>query len=271
MPCRGAWPHLKEVDSEFANQGLKVIALSDEPLDLVEPYVEQLDLNFTVASGSGSNEPYGVSGIPHSVLIDADGNVAWQGSPYGLSKGIIKKALKGARHPKTEFLSVHLTAPVDGRVSKAADLAADGQLSGALKEIEGIAADEKATDAQKKDGTALKDAIDKHVKALAAQADKLAKARDPEQALKVFDALAKEFPSTDVGAGAKKRIDEINADPKMKAELDASRALDRLKDQIRPLKRDKAKPKIEEFIKKYEGTRAAERAKFQLQTIKSKN
>jgi Glycogen debranching enzyme, glucanotransferase domain len=259
------------VDSEFANQGLKVIALSDEPLDLVEPYVEQLDLNFTVASGSGSNGPYGVTGIPHSVLIDAEGNVAWVGNPYELSKGVIKKALKGAKHPKTDFMAVHLSAPVDARVIKAADLAADGSLSGSLKEIEGISADEKATDAQRKDATTLKDAIDKHVKALADQAEKLAKARDPEQAIKVLDALTKEFPSTEVGAKAKKRIDEINADPKMKAEIDASKALDRLKEQIRPLKRDKAKPKIEEFVKKYEGTRAAERAKFQLQTIKAKS
>jgi hypothetical protein len=271
MPCRGAWPHLKEVDAEFGNQGLKVLALSDEPMDLVEPYVEQLDLNFTVASGSGSNGPYGVTGIPHSVLIDAEGNIAWQGSPYDLSKAVLKKALKGAKHPKTEFMSVHLTAPVDARVTKAADLAADGSLAGSLKEIDGISADEKATDVQKKDATTLKDAIDKQVKALGDQAEKLAKARDPEQAIKVLDALAKEFPSTDVGAKAKKRIDEINADPKMKAEIDASKALDRLKDQIRPLKRDKAKPKIEEFVKKYEGTRAAERAKFQLQTIKGKS
>lgn len=259
------------MDSEFSSQGLKVIALSDEPLDLVEPYVEQLDLNFTVASGSGSNGPYGVTGIPHSVLIDAEGNVAWQGSPNGLSKGVIKKALKGAKHPKSDFMAVHLSAPVDARVSKAADLAADGSLASAQKEIDGVSGDEKATDAQKKDATTLKDAIDKHVKALGDQAEKLAKARDPEQALKVFDALAKEFPSTDVGTKAKKRIDEINADPKMKAEIEASKALDRLKDQIRPLKRDKARPKIEEFVKKYEGTRAAERAKFQLQSIKSKD
>jgi hypothetical protein len=258
------------VDSEFSSQGLKVLALSNEPLDVVEPYVEQLDLNFTVAAGSSSNGAYGVTGIPHSVLIDADGNVAWAGSPYGLSKGVIKKALKGAKHPKSDFLGLHFEPQVDARVSKAVDLAGDGQLSASIKEIESIGADAKATDAQKKDATTLKEAIDKHVKALTDQAEKFAKARDPERAIKVLDGIAKELSSSDEGATAKKRIDEIEADPKMKAELDASKALDRLKDQIRPLKRDKAKPKIEEFVKKYEGLRAAERAKYLLQTIKSK-
>jgi hypothetical protein len=270
MPCRGAWPHLKSVDEEFGSQGLKVLALSDEPLDLVEPYVEQLDLNFTVAANSSSNGPYGVDGIPHSFLIDADGNLAWEGSPYDLSKGVLKKALKGAKRPKADVLAVHLGAPVDAHASKAADLAADGQLAASGKEIDAILADEKAGEAEKKDATALKSAIDKQIQALEKQVDGLVKARDPENALRVLDALSKEFPSTDTGAKAKKRAEEINADPKMKAELDASKALARLKDQIRPLKKDKAKPKIEEFVKKYEGTRAAERAKFQLQTIKTK-
>jgi hypothetical protein len=259
------------VDAEFSSQGLKVLALSDETLSLVEPYVEQLDLNFTVAAGSSSIGAYGVTGIPHSVLIDAEGNVAWQGSPNDLSKGVIKKALKGAKHPKSDFLAVHFEPEVDARVAKAADLAGDGELMGALKEIDAILADEKASEVQKKDATALQEAVGKHVKALTDQAEKFVKARDPERALRVLDGVAKELPSSEAGANAKKRAEEINADPKMKAELEAAKALDRLKDQIRPLKRDKSKPKIEEFVKKYEGMRAGERAKYLLQTIKSKS
>ena len=73
-------------------------------------------------------------------------------------------------------------------------------------------------------------------------------AQDPGNAIKVLDGVAKELPSSETGAKARKRVEEINVDPKMQAELDAAKALDRLKDQIHPLKRDKAKPKIEEFI-----------------------
>jgi hypothetical protein len=270
VPCRGAWPHLKDTEAEFGSQGLKVIALSDEPLSDVEPYVSQQDLGFTVASGSKSLATYGVSGIPHSVLIDADGNIAWIGSPYGLSKGTVKKALKGAKKPKVEFLSVHLAKGVEGRAAKAADLAADGQLAAAGKEIDALLADAKADDGAKAQAGELRAAIEKHVKLLQDQAEALVKDREPELAIRLLDGVAKEFPSTEDGARAKKRSEEIAADPKTKAELDASKALERLKTTIRPLKKDKARPAIEEFAKKYEGTKAAERAKFLLASAKTK-
>ena len=86
MPCRGAWPHLKEVDAEFGKQGLRVLALSDEEQSAVEPYVDQMDLPFLVASGSSSGDAYGVTGIPHTFLIDAQGTLVWEGSPGDLSK-----------------------------------------------------------------------------------------------------------------------------------------------------------------------------------------
>lgn len=270
MPCRGAWPHLKDTDAEFASQGLKVIALSDEAPDLVAPYVEQLDLDFTVAANSMAGDTYGVTGIPHSVLIDPEGNIAWIGSPYGLSKGTVKKALKGAHKPKVEFLSVHLSKPVEGRAAKAADLAADGQLGLARKEIDAVLADEKAGDEAKAQATELRAAIEAKVKAEEGHVDKLVQDREPDLALKILDGIGKELASGEEGARAKKRADEISADPKMKTELEASKAYDRLKEAIRPLKKDKSKPKIEEFAKKYEGTRGGERAKYLLLGMRGK-
>lgn len=248
-----------------------MIALSDEGLDLVEPYVSQQDLGFTVAAESKSGDAYGVTGIPHSVLIDAEGNVAWIGSPYGLSKGTLKKALKGAKKPKVDFLAVHLPKAVEGRAAKAADLAGDGQLALAEKEIDAVLADEKSGDEPKAQANELRAAIEKHVKTLGEQAEKLVKSREPESAIRILEGVSKEFPSTEEGQHAKKRAEEIAADPKMKAEIDAAKALDRLKVSIRPLKKDKAKPMIEEFAKKYEGTRAGERAKFLLASASGKS
>jgi len=229
-----------------------------------------MDLNFTVAAGSNASDLYGVTGIPHSVLIDAQGNVAWQGSPHGLSKGVVKKALKGAKRPKADFLALRHVAEGGSRVSKAVEFAGDGELAAACKEIDAILADEKASEEQKQGAKALQEAVDKHLNALVVQAEKFVKARDPGNALKVLEGIAKELPEAEVGAKTKRRVEEIRADPKMKSELEATKALERLKDLIRPLKRDKSKPKIEEFVKRYEGTRAAERAKFQLQAISSK-
>jgi len=248
------------VDAEFGKQGLRVLALSDEELAKVDPYVDQLDLPFLVAAGSTSKKTYGVEGIPHSVLIDAQGVLVWEGHPGALSKAEIKKALKGAKRPKVDHFSVRIDGEVDKRVQKARDLAADGELASAMKDLDSILADGKADEGQKKSATALKDAIDAHAKLLADQAEQLLKAREVQRAITVLEDLSKEFASSEVGAEAKKRLAEIDSDEKLKAELEASKAFDRLKDQIRPLKKDKAKPKIEDFIKKYQGTRAGDRA-----------
>ena len=258
------------MDAEFGKQGLRVVALSDEETSLVEPYVDQLDLPFLVGAGSTSNKAYGVEGIPHSVLIDPQGILVWEGHPGELSKADLKKALKGAKRPKVDHLSVRIEGDVDKRVEKARDLAADGELASAMKEVGSVLADGKSDEGAKKSAAALESAIDAHAKLLAGQAEQLLKAREVQRAITVLTDLSREFASSEVGAAAKKRLEAVNSDEKLKAELDASKAFDRLKDQIRPLKQDKKKPKIEEFVKKYQGTRAADRAANLLKSAASK-
>jgi hypothetical protein len=165
---------------------------------------------------------------------------------------------------------VRLPKPVEGRAEKAAELAADGQLSAAQKEIDAVLADEKSGDEAKAQATELREAIGKQVKLLEDQAEKLVKDREPDLAIRVLDGLGKEFPSTEEGARARKRSEEIAADPKTKAELEAAKAFDRMKEAIKPLKKDKSKPKVEEFVKKYDGTKAGERAKYLLISMRGK-
>jgi hypothetical protein len=222
--------------------------------------VDENDLPFTVVAGSKTNETYGVQGFPQTFLIDVEGKVAWQGSPGGLTKGEVKKALKGAKKPKVDFLAVRLSGDEEARTAKARALAADGELAGALKEVDAVLADAKASEEQKQSATALRDGIDAHMKLLATQAEGFVKSRDVDQAVFVLEAVKKALPSSEAATAASKRLAEIAADEKLMKEVDAGKALARLKDQIRPLKKDKAKPKIEEFVKKYAGTRAAERA-----------
>ena len=214
-----------------------------------------------MAAGSQAAARYGVRGIPYTVLIDPQGNLAWSGSPSGLSKAVVKQALKGARRPKNEFLAVRFAEPVEG---KAAELARDGELVAARKEAGALLADAQASEAAKQGATAVQEAIAKQIQLLRDQADQLVKSRDPERALRVLEGLAKEFGSSEAGAAAKKRAGEIEGDPKLSAELEAGKGLERLKEQIRPLKKDKAVPKIEEFIRRHAGTKAADRAKYLL-------
>jgi len=239
-------------------------------MDLVEPYVLQNGLPFLVASGSSSSGDYGVSGIPHSFLIDAEGKLAWHGNPAGLSKGAVKKALKGAKRPKGDFLAVRIDEPVDARGEKARKLAEDGELAAALKEVAAILADESATGEQKQGAATVQSAVEAHVALLTGQAEQFIKDRDLGKALTILEALGKEFGASETGEKSRKRVEEIHSDPQLKAEMEAAKAWTRLQDQIRELKPAKARPKIEDFVKKYTGTKAADRARAMLGPGKSK-
>lgn len=238
------------------------MALSDEPAETVEPYLGQMDItNVIVGAGSTTNGAYGVSGIPHSYIIGPDGNVAWHGHPSEVTKGLLKDILKGAKKPAGGMLGVRTDFTVDARVAKAQKLASDGKINDALKDLAAIDADAKSTEQQKSDAKAVREAIDRHLGNLMTTAENLVKAKEVGRAMLVLETLAKDAATSDAGAKAKKRVDEIKADSKLMDELEAAKAFDRLKDQVKALSSDKAKGKYEEFAKKYAGTKAGERAK----------
>jgi hypothetical protein len=185
-----------------------------------------------------------------------------------VTNSLVKKTLKGAKKPKGDFLAVRIDGDEEARTAKARSLAEDGDLAGAMKEIDAILADANSSDAQKQSATAIRDEIDAHMKLLATQAEGFVKSRDVDKAVLVLEAVKKALPSSESGTAAAKRLAEIAADESLMKEVAAGKALQRLKDQIRPLKKDKAKPKIEEFVKKYSGTRAAERAGVLLKKAK---
>ncbi|MBK7878500.1 MAG: hypothetical protein IPJ77_22825 [Planctomycetes bacterium] len=250
------------MQQEYGDQGLVVIALSDEVVETVEPYLQQNDFSHVIVGASSTaGSAYGVSGIPHSFLIGPDGNIAWHGHPSEVNKSLLKGVLKGAKKPAGGMLGVKTDFKVDPRVAKAQTLAADGKLADALKELAAIDADAKSTDVQKTDAKAVRDAITRQAESLAGTADNLAKAKDVGRALLVYDTLAKELASIDAGVDAKKKADAIRADSKLMAEFEASKAFDKLKEQLKPLATDKRKAKYEEFAKKYAGTKAGDRAK----------
>lgn len=251
--------------------GLVVIALTDEVAETIDPYLQQNGYtNTIVGASSTAGSAYGVSGIPQSFLIGPDGNIAWQGSPSDVNKSLLKSVLKGAKKPAGGMLGVKTDFKVDARVAKAQSLAAEGKLADALRDLVAITTASNATEAQKTDAKAISDAITRHGEMLATTADSLAKAKDVARALLVYDTLAKELALIDFGADAKKKADAIRADPKLMAELDAAKAFDKLKEQVKPLSSDKQKVKYEEFAKKNSGTKAGESAKAMARGGKSK-
>ncbi len=93
-PCRASIPHLKELNAKYASKGLTLVSLTDERAEVAEPFVKQNGMDYAIGTDSTTSNDYGVTGIPHAVVVGKDGKVAWEGHPMnGLDKAI-EAALK---------------------------------------------------------------------------------------------------------------------------------------------------------------------------------
>lgn len=261
-PCRAAWPHLQEIHDEFADDGLVVLAISDEDPDKV---AEFLDTNgYTVATGAGSNShgPYGGSGIPDCVLIGPDGSILWRDHPMSLSTGTIKEALKGVKKPAgSGYMSLTSSVPATGALEKPVGLAAEGKLAKALDAARALAADPKS-DADTKDAAnALVKDVEEYAAILNAQAQTFADRLDLVRAVEVYGSVAKELANEEAGKVAKERLDAIAKDEHLQNELKAAETFAKLKHSTEKLSTAKRRKKFEEFADDFQGTKAADRAK----------
>ncbi len=80
-PCRVSIPHLIELNDRYADQGVVLVSLTNEPLRTVEPFVEQMGMDYPIGGGSSTGGDYGVEGIPTAFIVDREGRIAWRGHP----------------------------------------------------------------------------------------------------------------------------------------------------------------------------------------------
>ncbi|MBS2034992.1 TlpA family protein disulfide reductase [bacterium] len=93
-PCRASIPHLKELNAKYASKGVQLVSLTDEGADVAEPFVKQNGMDYAIGAGSSTGQDYGVTGIPHAVVVGKDGKVAWEGHPMNGLDQAVEAALK---------------------------------------------------------------------------------------------------------------------------------------------------------------------------------
>jgi len=105
-PCRTSIPHINDMQKKFADKGVVVVGLSNEPASKVEPFIKQMNtgdkkkMEYIVGAGSNDGGKYGVKGIPHAVIVDRDGKIVWAGHPMaGMDKEIEKALAKSPAGP----------------------------------------------------------------------------------------------------------------------------------------------------------------------------
>jgi hypothetical protein len=84
--------------AKFADQGLSIIGVTDETPEKTEPWIESKGAKHPYAYDDGGklSSYFGIRGIPHSVLIDADGKVAFRGHPSEITADRLAKLLSSA-------------------------------------------------------------------------------------------------------------------------------------------------------------------------------
>jgi peroxiredoxin len=79
-PCRKEMPDLDSLYKKFREQGLVILAISDEDAGKVNPFIEERNISYPILLDPGRkvNESFAVEGIPKSFVYDRDGKLVAQ-------------------------------------------------------------------------------------------------------------------------------------------------------------------------------------------------
>lgn len=96
-PCRQAMPHLVEMQQKYRDQGLVVVAVSDEDRDTISAFVKKTgySLGFYRDPFRLANQKYMVDGYPTTFVIDRSGRITSfsQGGDPAPVEAAVKAAL----------------------------------------------------------------------------------------------------------------------------------------------------------------------------------
>jgi len=95
-PCRKSIPHLNEIYAKYKERGLVIIGVTDEETSVVEPFMQKIPMNYSVAIDAKGKlgTGFGIEGIPHALLVNKAGKIVWEGHPMELTDADIEKILK---------------------------------------------------------------------------------------------------------------------------------------------------------------------------------
>ncbi len=81
-PCRKEIPELVKLKEKYGSEGLEIIgiALDEEGFEVVEPFLNQFDINYTIVMDDYSygNQLGGIYMVPTTYLVKTDGKIAFR-------------------------------------------------------------------------------------------------------------------------------------------------------------------------------------------------
>lgn len=79
-PCRKEMPGLEALHKQFRNEGLVILAISDEDADKVKPYISEHKYSFPILldPARAAHDQFSVEGIPKTFVYDREGKLVAQ-------------------------------------------------------------------------------------------------------------------------------------------------------------------------------------------------
>jgi len=79
-PCRKEMPDLDALYKRFKDQGLVILAIDDEEVGKIKPYLTEHPVNYSILLDPGrkTNESFRIDGIPKSFVYDREGKLVAQ-------------------------------------------------------------------------------------------------------------------------------------------------------------------------------------------------
>jgi thiol-disulfide isomerase/thioredoxin len=98
-PCITAIPKLNALHDQFSADGLQVVGVSDETVEIVAPFIARKGVRYAVAAG-GTNplrKTLAVRALPYAMLVNAQRRIVWRGQPEQLDERSLRDQLEAAR------------------------------------------------------------------------------------------------------------------------------------------------------------------------------
>jgi len=104
-PCIAAIPHLNEMADQFKDQPIQFIAITDEKEPLIAAFLKKKPMRAWVGLDTDRSmfKDYGISGIPHTVVVDQEGKIAAITHPSMLTAQHLKDVLAGKKLALAQF------------------------------------------------------------------------------------------------------------------------------------------------------------------------
>jgi hypothetical protein len=234
-----------------------VVGVTNEAEGLVKKWIDEKKAAYPVVivAGNQTDQAYGIKGFPHSFLVSAEGNVAWEGHPSSLSEGELEKQLEAAVFiPKLPAQYGPINAELEKKQYGKAHALIEKEL--AKGESEPL--------------SKTKAAIEAVAKRNVEDADKKAAAGDYPAAAAGLEEVSKNWKGLPEADEAAKKLKDWKADKSIKGQLAAADEMKKAEalEKLGDAGKKKAYGIYVEVAKKQKGTKIGEKAQAAAERIK---